>query len=438
MNRPLTFVVNEAQQPTAEVQHIVALVNNSDIRREQLNGREHIVIPSYTLPDDVVMNGGLYPQNEIARSYESLENSFAPIGHPQVDGQYVPAGHPLAVNAFHVGAFNRNVKRVQDEKFGHRVYVEKWVDVVQANQSEQGRALLEAVEKGDPIHTSTGVMLYKEPVANNSEYSWIARQMKFDHDAILLNQRGAATPEQGVGLMVNVADAVLATNLGPAALSVDNWGARRDLLSDALRQMTSADPEAWAYVDNFDFTHLVYSDKAGLWRTSYTIENGVATLGPEKVAVESKVGYFEKVANWWAEKVLPRLKRDVDSPLPNGPTVNGEIDMTPEELKAALQEHGDSMKAAFNEQLAPITEKLATLEGNQTKLTEQLEANAKSAEDDKRKIVAEAWGPTVAAQLTGNALDEAVAKIQPAAPVIAGFVPNHGGEKLADYDTAPE
>ena len=34
-------------------------VNSKSIRREQHNGRDHIVIPSYTMPFDVVMNGGL-------------------------------------------------------------------------------------------------------------------------------------------------------------------------------------------------------------------------------------------------------------------------------------------------------------------------------------------------------------------------------------------
>ena len=123
--------------------NLLVAVNSADIRRETLNGREHLVIPSYTLPSDIVMNGGLYPAEEIDRSYASLENTLAPLGHPMIGDQYVSARTPEAINAYHVGAFNRNV-----EKRGNRVYLEKFVDVQTASQSEGGRALLAAVAAG--------------------------------------------------------------------------------------------------------------------------------------------------------------------------------------------------------------------------------------------------------------------------------------------------
>src|SRR5690606_23568032 len=62
-----------------------------------------------------------------------------------------------------------------------------------------------AIEAGDPIHTSTGILMQLEPVANNAKYGKVARNMVFDHDAILLGEEGAATPEQGVGMLVNSA-----------------------------------------------------------------------------------------------------------------------------------------------------------------------------------------------------------------------------------------
>ena len=106
-------------------------VNAASIRREQHNGREHIVIPSFTLPDEVIMNGGLYPHDEIEKSYASLEGTLAPLGHPQVDGDYVSARQPEAINSYHIGAWNRNVKRV-----GNRISVEKWLDVEYAKNTK--------------------------------------------------------------------------------------------------------------------------------------------------------------------------------------------------------------------------------------------------------------------------------------------------------------
>jgi hypothetical protein len=126
--------------------NIRTAVNAKAIRREQYNGREHIVVPSYTLPDNVVMNGGMYPKDEIDASYAGLEDTPAPLGHPMVEGQYVSARSPAAINAFHVGAFNRNVKRD-----GHRVSIEKWLDVEYAKNSEGGRAVLDAIDTGKPF-----------------------------------------------------------------------------------------------------------------------------------------------------------------------------------------------------------------------------------------------------------------------------------------------
>lgn len=71
--------------------NITTQVNSQSIRREMYNGREHLVLPSYTLPANVVMNGGLYTAEEIDAHYQGLEGTLAPLGHPQVNGQFVSA-----------------------------------------------------------------------------------------------------------------------------------------------------------------------------------------------------------------------------------------------------------------------------------------------------------------------------------------------------------
>lgn len=200
---PMSLQVNDAQTSENVRVQMAYQVNNSHIRRETHNGREHIVVPSFTLPSEVVMNGGLYPHDEIEKAYHTLEGTLAPAGHPVVNGQYVSAMTPEALNTYYVGAWNRSVKRV-----GNRISVEKIIDVEIAGQTEKGRAVLEAINKGEPIHTSTGIFLEREMTPNAKGYEWIARNMQMDHDAILIGEIGAATPAEGVGMMVNVADAV--------------------------------------------------------------------------------------------------------------------------------------------------------------------------------------------------------------------------------------
>lgn len=198
---------------------MVNQVNSASIRVENYEGEPHIVVPSYTLPDGVVMNGGLYSRPEIDRAWPTLANTLAPIGHPvNAKGEWLSAFAPEAIHSHHGGAWNRNVRRD-----GHRVYAEKWVNVRYAQDTEPGRRLLAALrynaETGTllgpekPIHTSTGLMLTQEPAPEGAPYQWIARNMRLDHDAILLDEPGAATPEQGVGLMVNCSTAVEVANL---------------------------------------------------------------------------------------------------------------------------------------------------------------------------------------------------------------------------------
>ena len=161
MRPVIELIVNSTATVEPSLQCHYVQVNNALIRREQLNGREHIVLPSYTLPDNVVMNDGLYTHDEIEANYKNLEGTLAPLGHPVVDGKHVSAMTPEALHANHVGAWNRNVQRK-----GNRIYLEKWIDVEFAANSEKGRELLSAVDKGEPIHTSVAVYAARELTPN--------------------------------------------------------------------------------------------------------------------------------------------------------------------------------------------------------------------------------------------------------------------------------
>lgn len=178
--------------------NVRSAVNNDKIRRETRHGREKIIVPSTTMPDEVVMNGIKYPGDEIAASFETLNGTPAPLGHPTLDGRFLSAHTTEAQIRNGIGAENENARRENG-----MVHVDKVIDVEFASRSEGGKAVLAAIEAGDPIHTSTGLLCELENVAAGSGHKYVARNIYFDHDAILLDEEGAATPEQGVGMMVN-------------------------------------------------------------------------------------------------------------------------------------------------------------------------------------------------------------------------------------------
>lgn len=195
------FLVNKGFAAGDQIRvNIRTLANTAAIKREKRNGRDVIIVPSATLPDDVVMNDILYPAAEIAKSFKTLERTPAPLGHPSVNGKFLSARDPEGLNQGWIGAWNENVRQE-----GGRVLLDKVIDVERANQSEGGKRVLAAIDAGDPVHTSTGLLAIMDAANGDVPYKFTARDIEFDHDAILLDEDGAATPDQGVGMMVNSA-----------------------------------------------------------------------------------------------------------------------------------------------------------------------------------------------------------------------------------------
>ncbi|EMT6577438.1 DUF2213 domain-containing protein [Providencia rettgeri] len=190
--------------------HVKSLaVNSSNISTETIDGDEHIVIRGVVpVVDDVVMNGGLYPANEINSSFKSMEGRQCPYGHPKLGTDYVSADTPRAVNQYHIGAWAENVR-----KDGEKVVMDVKVNRRFADGCEKGKEFLSRIDdiiagnSADPIHVSTGLLLQREQNKGKSKgkaYTWVARNMHFDHIAILpASEPGAATPEDGVGMFVN-------------------------------------------------------------------------------------------------------------------------------------------------------------------------------------------------------------------------------------------
>jgi hypothetical protein len=214
--------------------NVRSLANVKAVRKEKRNGRDVVVVPSATLPDDVVMNGIRYPADEIEKSYLTLNRTPAPLGHPTINGKFVSARDPEGINIGYIGAWNENVVR----KDG-RVFLDKVIDVEVANRTEGGKAVLAAIEKGEAVHTSTGLLCTLDVANGATDHKHIARNMLFDHDAILLGEAGAATPDQGVGMLVNAKGEeeeiqVINSSLTDAADQEIDWAGTR--LVEALRR----------------------------------------------------------------------------------------------------------------------------------------------------------------------------------------------------------
>ncbi|CDL31433.1 hypothetical protein [Enterobacter hormaechei] len=395
--------------------NITTKVNSQSIRRETHNGREHLVLPSYTLPANVVMNGGLYTAEEIDAHYQGLEGTLAPLGHPQVNGQFVSAFSPEGLCTGFVGAWNRNVK-----KSGNRIYLEKWVDVARASESEGGRELLEriaAIERGEdvpPIHTSVAAFLDQlEPNEQQraTGADWVAKIYSMDHDAILLHEVGAATPEQGVGLMVN-ADLAQPLKANSGALVGESYREREQRLDRAAKAKFAAGADEYAWVADFTDSQAVIIRNGGSAEVfGYKSEGGVITFEDTGTAVARQESWVAVVANKFKALFTPQ-----EQPAPNHKT-EGDMPLTTEEKQELISEIGKGLAANFAEALNPIKDAITGLQANQDKLTETLTANSRAEEKIKREAVAKVHGEIVANALSGEALDAMFKTIGESAPL---------------------
>ncbi|MEG6222035.1 DUF2213 domain-containing protein, partial [Enterobacter hormaechei] len=301
--------------------HVKSLaINASNISTTTINGQEHYVIRgAVPIVDDIVMNGGLYPAEEINNSYQTMEGKLMPLPHPMVDGKYVSANDPRAINAYHVGAWAQNVS-----KSGDQVVMDVYINKAVAETKPDGKRLINRLDEmvagtnTDPIHLSTGLLTNKEKKSGESKekkYTWIARNMQFDHIAILLDEPGAGTPEEGVGMFVN-ADGqegeVETASLIDAANSLKdgllnkvkfffthNSDASFDeiyqMLREAIRAPSGSD--VYRYVVTVWPDKFIYEEGNKLFQQKYLIDDNAVTLVGEPIEVVRKPTEYEVKTN---------------------------------------------------------------------------------------------------------------------------------------------
>lgn len=422
--------------------NVLTTINSaSNISEQVIDGDLHYVIKNVTpLCDDIVMNGGLYPAEEIRNSYHGLNGNPAPYNHPMVDGSFVSAHNIRAVNQYHVGAWIENASHD-----GGKVLVDLKVNKVIAEHSEKGQellgrieALMNSAEDAEPIHVSTGLLLNREAAEGTSKgkkYTWIARNMEWDHLAILPpGVPGAGTPEDGVGIFATNGEQIerITVNLEDSTvpdesankINYKSWlhkainyiTNKSDLsfenISEQIRQILKAEvgEDVWPYIVAVYDDRVGFEIKGQIFQQFYIVEDDVVKLVGERVKAVYKTE-------------LEPVK-----------STEGEISMTNEELQAVLAE---ALKPV-QESLTAVNQKLTDIEAENVKLKEQLQANTEQEETAMRAaIIAELKLPESAVNaLKGEALRETYALTSKPAALKGGFQPNHADD---DFDMeAPE
>ncbi|EOE5319321.1 DUF2213 domain-containing protein [Providencia rettgeri] len=454
--------------------HVKSLaVNSSNISTETIDGDEHIVIRGVVpVIDDVVMNGGLYPASEINSSFKSMEGRQCPYGHPKIGTDYVSADMPRAVNQYHIGAWAENVR-----KDGEKVIMDVKVNRRFADGCEKGKEFLSRIDNiiagnsSDPIHVSTGLLLQREQNKGKSKgkaYTWVARNMHFDHIAILpASEPGAATPEEGVGMFVNsegekleteTAELIDAANCTQEGLFnkakfffANNSFSFEDIYSAlraALRNASSGDD--WPYPEMVWPDKFIYYKSGKTYQQKYLMnDDGDAELVGEPIEVVRKPTEYEvktnKETNPMKEIITNALKaKGIDTEgksdaelldAYNQMNAEEKKEETPEEKAArekkekAEKDKADTannselqqqIKAAVNAAIAP--------------LQEQLNANADKEANAMREAVKAKFGMSDIAvnALSGDPLKELYAQCNASHGLNSSFQQVNSSQSFSD------
>ncbi len=418
--------------------HILSAVNAANVSKD---GATYTIRDVVGAVDDIVMNGRLYPADQLAAGVSSLEGKPAPAGHPKsAEGKLISALNGEALSSAWIGSYVRNARHE-----GGRTMVDVVVNEAQAKAHPDGAKLVERLDAAiagtniDPIHVSTGLMM--QPITANGEsrgkkYSSIVTNIQYDHLAILLNERGAATPEDGVGMFVNddgeqEVESVI-VNTEPEdkrTRGLIGWikkliGNEDDLSFDqiysGLQSLLPAD--SWireVYSENF-----IWSDKENrLWRQDYNVssDSSLSFVG-EPVEVQRQVKYepIEKETDPMKDAILAALNAA-------GISVAGLDD--------------SQLLAAYNSlQAKPLQE---AVNSANAKLAE-IEAKSKAAEVAELDALATSLATNsvlTADDLKALGLDRLKAikaSTAGAAPVLAGNSQSGATAAANHYDTLPE
>lgn len=447
--------------------HVKSLaINASNISTTTINGQEHYVIRgAVPIVDDIVMNGGLYPAEEINSSYLTMERKLMPLGHPMVNGKYVSANDPQAVNDYYAGAWAQNVSKASD-----KVVMDVYVNKAVAETKPDGKRLIQRLDdmitgnNAEPIHVSTGLLLNKEQKAGESKgkkHSWVAHNMQFDHIAILLDEPGAGTPEEGVGMFVN-ADGqegdVETASITEAANSLKdgllnkvkfffahNSDASFDEIYQMLRETIRAPSgsDVYRYVVTVWPDKFIYEEGQQLFQQKYLIDDSTVTLVGDAVEVVRKPTEYEVKTNGEQNPMKQKMIAALNAAgvTTEGLTDDQVWDAYNQQMQkkagggdpAGAQVNADAITAAVNAAISPLTDKIGHLEA-------QLQANAEKDITAKRQAV-KAKFPfmTEAAinSLAGDALNDMFSQCQTSTGLNSAFQGNGAQSDILTME-APE
>lgn len=176
------------------------------IRRVSEGGRDFLVAPM-SLINPGILNGSqgalLYTPEDCKSTINEWSGIPIVVYHPTRNGVNVSASAPGVIDESGIG-------QVRNPRFDRKSKAEGWFDVEKTRQVDNNLPehirILPRLERGQPIELSTGLFTDNDPTPGlhkGREYDAVARNHRPDHLAVLPDQVGACSINDGCGVSVN-------------------------------------------------------------------------------------------------------------------------------------------------------------------------------------------------------------------------------------------
>lgn len=277
--------------------------------RAMLDGQEHMVVPVIGIREGV-LNNIFYSAEELIIFANAWNGVPVPVTHPKdVDGNFITANSPAIEETHNIGRFYN----VNFDASSKTLKGELWVNILKATTLGH-EALLTRLDAGEKINISTGLWtntVAKRGVYNGKGYDSIATNIRPDHLAILPDEKGACSVEDGCGTFIhNCADKPAcscktkdskpmsifanAFNVVKKALGFEANEVSHSELRDRLRSALPQDKDSWQYIVDVYDKFFVYEQDSLLFKQGYAVDEAdqVSLMG-EAVQVFIEKTYKE-------------------------------------------------------------------------------------------------------------------------------------------------
>lgn len=286
----------------------ILLNESGDFSEEYLDNKLHLVVNGVGIAEGVWYGseGGVYySAEELRNSDPSWDHKPAVLKHPKdVNGVPVSAANPTVINSSRVGLL-LNTATGEDGKQRYKV----WIDEEKANSVDA--RIVQNIRSKNKIEVSTGMvaeLVKKTGVWNGKKYQYVAKNIKPDHLAILLDEPGAYSVADGGGLLANSANIPVEADDVQQFLrnSVVAWLTKTGMLVNGsveetryklarLLASTYGEPgKAWnGYVEATFDDKVVFSKdySSGYYSVGYKMEKDGVQLVGDAVQVQSVYGF---------------------------------------------------------------------------------------------------------------------------------------------------